>query len=94
MAAGRRRARGSFDHAGSMRGCRGAHFSVCVIYCLDGTEGTGGGSQSEKSPTHYGKTSRSGHLESAKGIFFENVTEEEQTVKNPLPHPQWSWHMK
>lgn len=87
-AAGCRRARGSFDHAGSMRGRHGARFSVCVIYCSDGTEGTGGGSQSEKSPTHYGKTSRAGRLESAEGIFFENVTEEEQTVKKltpPLP---------
>lgn len=86
-AAGRRRARGSFDHAGSMRGRGGARFSVCVIYCSDGMEGTGGGSQSEKSPTHYGKTSRAGHLESAEGIFFENVTEEEQTVKKFPPAP-------
>lgn len=48
-----------------------ASLSVCIIYSSDGTEGTGGGSQSEKSPTHYGKTSRAGHLESGEGIFFE-----------------------
>lgn len=73
-----------------MRGRHGARFSfsVCVSFTLRTERREREADRGRKRVRLItGRPFGAGHLESAGGIFFENVTEVEQTVKKLIPPP-------